>query len=92
MTESASPNAVSAITRAEAARVVARVMSGRSLDDALAQADESTLTPQNRSLLRALTYGVLREHRLLSALVAKLLEKPLQKQPEIGRASCRERV
>ena len=83
MTESASPNAVSAITRAEAARVVARVMSGRSLDDALAQADESALTPQNRSLLRALAYGVLREHRLLSALVAKLLEKPLQQQPEL---------
>lgn len=77
------PEPVSAKTRAEAARAVTRVMAGQNLDDALARADEATLTPQNRSLLRAMAYGVVREHSLLSALVARLLDKPLQKQPEL---------
>lgn len=76
-------DSVSAKTRAEAARVVARVMAGQNLDQALAQADEAALTPQNRSLLRAMAYGVIREHSLLSALAARLLEKPLQKTPEL---------
>lgn len=77
------PDNASASVRAEAARAVARVMAGRTLDDALAAADVAKLTSQNRSLLRALAYGVVREHTLLAALVTRLLDKPLQKQPEV---------
>lgn len=73
----------SAQVRAEAARAVARVMAGRTLDDALAAADVTALTTQNRSLLHAMVYGIVREHTLLAALAAQLLEKPLQKQPEV---------
>jgi 16S rRNA (cytosine967-C5)-methyltransferase len=73
----------SAAVRAEAARAVARVMAGRTLDDALAAADTSALTTQNRSLLMALAYGVVREHSLLTALAAQLLAKPLEKAPDV---------
>jgi 16S rRNA (cytosine967-C5)-methyltransferase len=73
----------SAAVRAEAARAVARVVAGRTLDDALAACDMAALTTQNRSLLRALAYGVVREHSLLTALAAKLLDKPLDKAPEV---------
>ncbi|MGH8441583.1 MAG: 16S rRNA (cytosine(967)-C(5))-methyltransferase RsmB, partial [Nevskiaceae bacterium] len=41
------------------------------------------LTTQNRSLLMALAYGVVREHALLTALTVKLLDKPLEKSPEV---------
>lgn len=58
-------------------------MSGQNLDQALAAADESGLSAQNRSLLRAMAYGVVREHALLLALARHLLDKPLQKQPEL---------
>jgi 16S rRNA (cytosine967-C5)-methyltransferase len=73
----------SAQVRAEAARAVARVMAGRTLDDALVAARRGELTAQNRSLLRALAYGVVREHTLLAHLARQLLDKPLQKQPEV---------
>jgi 16S rRNA (cytosine967-C5)-methyltransferase len=73
----------SAAVRAEAARAVARVMIGRTLDDALAAGDTSALTTQNRSLLMALAYGVVREHALLTALAAKLLDKPLDQAAEV---------
>ena len=76
----------SASVRAEAARAVARVMTGKTLDDALAAGDPAVaaaLTTQNRSLLRAMAYGVVREHTLLAALAERLLEKPLQKQGEV---------
>lgn len=73
----------SAAVRAEAARAVARVVAGRTLDDALAACDVKALTTQNRSLLKALAYGVVREHTLLGALAAKLLDKPLDKAPEV---------
>jgi 16S rRNA (cytosine967-C5)-methyltransferase len=73
----------SAAVRAEAARAVARVMAGRTLDDAVAACDMSALTTQNRSLLKALAYGVVREHTLLTALTGKLLDKPLDKAPEV---------
>ena len=74
---------VSARVRAEAARAVARVMAGRTLDDALAAADGAALTTQNRALLQAMVYGVMREHTLLAHLAGRLLEKPLQKQPDV---------
>jgi 16S rRNA (cytosine967-C5)-methyltransferase len=73
----------SAAVRAEAARAVARVMAGRTLDDALAACDTAALTTQNRSLLMALAYGVVREHALLAALAGKLLDKPLDKAAEV---------
>jgi len=76
----------SAAVRAEAARAIARVMAptgGRTLDDALAACAVDALTTQNRSLLKALVYGVVREHTLLTALAAKLLAKPLEKAPEV---------
>jgi 16S rRNA (cytosine967-C5)-methyltransferase len=73
----------SAAVRAEAARAIARVMAGRTLDDALAACDTSALTTQNRSLLKAMAYGVVREHTLLTALAAKLLAKPLDKAAEV---------
>jgi 16S rRNA (cytosine967-C5)-methyltransferase len=77
------PISASAAVRAEAARAVARVMAGRTLDDALAACEVGALTTQNRSLLRALAYGVVREHTLLSTLAARLLDKPLEKQAEV---------
>jgi 16S rRNA (cytosine967-C5)-methyltransferase len=86
------PDNASASVRAEAARAVARVMAGKTLDDALALADPrqprsgagvATLTAQNRSLLRAMVYGVVREHTLLARLAQQLLDKPLQQQPEV---------
>ena len=67
----------SAAVRAEAARAIARVMAGRTLDDALAGCNTASMTTQNRSLLKAMAYGVVREHTLLTALAAKLLDKPL---------------
>jgi len=73
----------SAAVRAEAARAIARVFAGRTLDDALAACEVAALTSQNRSLLRALAYGVVREHTLLATLASRLLDKPLEKQAEV---------
>ena len=74
---------LSALVRAEAARVVARVGAGRTLDDALAAAAASALTTQNRALLQAMVYGVIRDQTLLAHLAGRLLDKPLQNQPEV---------
>ncbi|HKY90128.1 MAG TPA: 16S rRNA (cytosine(967)-C(5))-methyltransferase RsmB [Nevskiaceae bacterium] len=62
--------------RAAAARAVAAVLAGASLDDALAVEDPA-LVGADRGLLRALAYGVLREHALLAALAAQMIPKPL---------------
>lgn len=70
--------------RAEASRAIAAVMAGRSLDDALARAAAQATTPQNLSLTKAIAYGVVREHRLLSNLLSRLLERPLRNEPEIN--------
>jgi 16S rRNA (cytosine967-C5)-methyltransferase len=67
--------------RAEAAGTIARVMSGRNLDEALQQT--AGLLPQDMGLLKALVYGVVREHSLLSALASQMLSKPLDKDPEM---------
>ena len=69
--------------RAQAANAVAGVMSGKSLDDVLPRSGEH-LSPADRSLLKAITYGVVREHRLLSDLLARLLEHPLKNEPAIN--------
>lgn len=65
-------------SRVNAARVVARVMLGHSLDDCYAG-----LPPDLPDLpfMKALVYGVIRDHRLLSALLDRLLDKPLSPDP-----------
>lgn len=67
--------------RAGAARCVAAVLAGHSLDDALLA--HGAAEPADGSLLRAIAYGVLREHRLLDALCAALLQRPLRGEPEL---------
>lgn len=69
--------------RSAAARAVAAVLAGRSLDDVLPQADEE-LAPGDRGLLRALAYGVLREHSFLAAIAARMLKAPLHEEPLIA--------
>lgn len=63
--------------RSAAALAVAAVLSGRSLDDALPPL-EGGLSPGDRSLLRALAYGTLRDHGRLSALAQRMLKSSLQ--------------
>ncbi|MGQ0528248.1 MAG: 16S rRNA (cytosine(967)-C(5))-methyltransferase RsmB [Panacagrimonas sp.] len=69
--------------RSAAARAVTAVLAGRSLDDVLPGADEG-LAPGDRGLLRALAYGVLREHLFLAAIASKMLKAPLDEEPEIA--------
>lgn len=72
-----------ASTRAEAARVVHDVVAGgRSLDAALADA-EPRVASDERALLRAIAYGVLRAHWRLSADVDRLLTRPLRRRDRI---------
>jgi 16S rRNA (cytosine967-C5)-methyltransferase len=71
------PNTGAAV-RAEAARVIDAVAAaGRSLDEALANAD-AALDPADRPLLRMLCYGTLRNHWRLREFIKQLLEKPLK--------------
>jgi 16S rRNA (cytosine967-C5)-methyltransferase len=65
--------------RAVAARVIhAVVAQGKSLDDALAFAEaRNRFDPRDASLLRALSYGVLRHHRRLGWQLERLLDTPL---------------
>lgn len=64
--------------RALAARAIAAVIHGRSLDAALPAALKEG-DPRDHSLIKALCYGVLRELRLLNHLASRLLDKPLKK-------------
>lgn len=66
--------------RSAAAQAVAAVLSGRSLDDALPLL-ETRFSPGDRSLLRALTYGALRDHGRLSALARRMLKSAQQTDP-----------
>ncbi|MDR3417639.1 MAG: 16S rRNA (cytosine(967)-C(5))-methyltransferase RsmB [Nevskia sp.] len=68
--------------RARAALAVAGVMQGSSLDDALA-AQTAALSAADAALLKAIAYGVVREHRLLETLAGSLLQKPLRNEPEL---------
>ena len=77
LVSSISPN-----VRARAALTVAAVLKGASLDDALL-AQSPDLSAPDVSLLRAIAYGVVREHRLLLALSGLLLQKPLREEPEV---------
>lgn len=70
-------------TRARAAEAVdAVVTEGRSLDVALALAEEQ-IAPSQRSLLRMLCYGTLRFHWRLRAQLAVLLERPLKARDSV---------
>lgn len=67
----------SAALRAEAARVLAAVLQGASLDDAL-QIDP-TLSAQERGVLRSLCFDSVRWYVRLNALLQRLLARPGQK-------------
>lgn len=79
----ATPQPEPTSARAAAARCVAAVLAGRSLDDVLPEHD-AALAPGDRSLLRALAYGVLRDHGYLAALAAQMLKSPLSGEPLIA--------
>jgi 16S rRNA (cytosine967-C5)-methyltransferase len=66
--------------RLAAAQAVAGVLSGRNLDDVLA-AETAALSPADAALAKAIAFGVVREHRLLAALAARMLQKPLNREP-----------
>ncbi|HUS24814.1 MAG TPA: 16S rRNA (cytosine(967)-C(5))-methyltransferase RsmB [Candidatus Binatia bacterium] len=68
-------------SRALAAQAVVRVMRGRSLDDALAQ--PTIERAPDAAFIRAMVYGVLRDHALLAWLTAQVLDKQLGDQPEL---------
>jgi 16S rRNA (cytosine967-C5)-methyltransferase len=63
--------------RATAALVVDAVISGRSLDRALAE-HEARVLERDRSLLRLLSYGTLRSYWHLQAWIDALLARPLK--------------
>lgn len=75
-------SSVPANLRARAALAVAAVMRGSNLDEALLAQAAGLGAPDN-ALLKAIAYGVVREHRLLEALAAQLLQKPLRGEPEL---------
>lgn len=68
--------------RARAALAVAATIRGSNLDEALAP-QAAGLSAADNGLLKALAYGVVREHRLLDAIAAQLLQKPLRGEPEV---------
>lgn len=65
-------------SRAYAARAIARIMLGHSLEDTMEPIPPDT---PEMPFIKALVYGVVREHRLLSSLVDRLLDKPLTPDP-----------
>lgn len=69
--------------RAEAARVVDSVVAGgRSLDAALATAEER-INPDDRPLVRLLCYGTLRNHWRLKSQLSELLDRSLKKSDRV---------
>ena len=70
-------------TRAVAAEVVdAVVVGGQSLDAAIAER-EAGVTPADRSLLRMLCFGVVRNHWRLQYWIGQLLDRPLRKRDSV---------
>jgi 16S rRNA (cytosine967-C5)-methyltransferase len=67
--------------RAEAARAVARVLAGRNLDESIAEA--APVLPVDAGLLKAIAFGVVRDHALLSALASRMLQKPIDRDAEL---------
>ena len=77
------PDRYGARLRARAAAVVDAVVSdGRSLDAALADAEEE-IRPQDRPLLRVLCYGSLRFYFRLRASLRKFVDKPLKRKDRV---------
>jgi 16S rRNA (cytosine967-C5)-methyltransferase len=69
--------------RAEAAKVVDAVASeGRSLDDALADA-EARIRPDDRPMLKMLAYGTLRHWYRLASYRSLLLDRPLKRRDSV---------
>lgn len=66
-------------TRAAAARALAQVMAGKSLNQALPPA-MSAVAAKDKSLLQQLCYGSLRQAPRLSGVLRQLLEKPLKEK------------
>lgn len=60
-----------------AAQVVAKVLAGRNLNQALEEARQPDFTPQQRGITQDLSYGTLRWLSRLQALLSDLLERPL---------------
>ena len=78
-----SSNKPGAKLRAEAAKVVDAVVSdGRSLDVALAAAEEN-ISPADRPLVRMLSYGSLRYYFRLRWQLRQLLERPLKERDSV---------
>ena len=70
-------------TRAVAAEIVDAVVThGKSLDAAIA-GQEQRVAPAERSLLRMLCYGALRQHWQLQAWIEVLLQRPLKRQDSV---------
>ena len=73
-------------TRAVAAEVVDAVVNGgQSLDAAVAR-NEQRIAANDRSLLRMLSFGSLRNHWRLQSMVDQLLSKPLRKRDRVVNA------
>lgn len=70
---------MTANTRAVAARVVAAVLKGQSLSQALPPGLDQ-VAAADRSLLQQLCYGTLRDALRLQALLKRLLDKPLRER------------
>ncbi len=69
--------------RAVAAEIVDAVVSnGQSLDEAIAT-NENRVAPNDRSLLRMLSYGTLRHHWELQGWIRKLLDRPLKRKDRV---------
>lgn len=64
--------------RASAARVLAGVLAGKSMDVMLGAEEDGWADTQDRTLMRAICYGTVREHRLLACLRDRLLDHPLK--------------
>ncbi|KAA1190567.1 16S rRNA (cytosine(967)-C(5))-methyltransferase RsmB [Pseudohalioglobus sediminis] len=64
-------------TRAAAARLLAEVMAGKSLNQVLPAALD-TVAARDRGLLQQLCYGTLRQAPRLQAILRQLLDKPLR--------------
>jgi len=74
-------------TRAIAAEAVHQVVhSGRSLNDALANAGADGLEQRDRSFVRALVFGTLRTHLRNTSIINKLVERPFRRRDRIVEA------
>ncbi len=74
----ATPPDPGAATRAWAARAVAGVLGGATLDDAFTALEQESLARPERAQVKALAFGALRWHHRHRRLLALLLERPLQ--------------